>query len=251
MTKPARTLSKGDAFAELQMLVDEGLIAFEGHSDENHVNLGGLNPVTGAMEAGNVAGVVVRRGEAAAAPAFLDPRNALALVRLCQYLSNRFGATDLFHVGISGDASGGRVDCHGQGRAVDFTGAARRVGDDTDFHLTVLSDWGSVTPSTPSTTSAPSTQSTQSAQSTQSTQCTQSTQNTTGYRLDGAGTLAEAFFRGVYQFAAGQWQDRSQDPDGQDVPTSIGDGGFILTPDHPTTAPTNHLHLQIGKSGTE
>ncbi|MET0473478.1 MAG: hypothetical protein ABW001_02460 [Mycobacterium sp.] len=225
MTKPARTLSKGDAFAELQMLVDEGLIAFEGHSDENHVNLGGLNPVTGAMEAGNVAGVVVRRGEAAAAaPAFLDPRNALALVRLCQYLSNRFGATDLFHVGISGDASGGRVDCHGQGRAVDFTGAARRVGDDTDFHLTVLSDWGSVTPSTPSTPS---------------------------YRLDGAGTLAEAFFRGVYQFAAGQWQDRSQDPDGQDVPTSIGDGGFILTPDHPTTAPTNHLHLQIGKSGTE
>ena len=230
MTKPARTLSKGDAFAELQMLVDEGLIAFEGHSDENHVNLGGLNPVTGAMEAGNVAGVVVRRGEAAAAPAFLDPRNALALVRLCQYLSNRFGATDLFHVGISGDASGGRVDCHGQGRAVDFTGAARRVGDDTDFHLTVLSDWGSVTPSTPST---------------------QSTQSTMGYRLDGAGTLAEAFFRGVYQFAAGQWQDRSQDPDGQDVPTSIGDGGFILTPDHPTTAPTNHLHLQIGKSGTE
>lgn len=239
MTKPARTLSKGDAFAELQMLVDEGLIAFEGHSDENHVNLGGLNPVTGAMEAGNVAGVVVRRGEAAAAPAFLDPRNALALVRLCQYLSNRFGATDLFHVGISGDASGGRVDCHGQGRAVDFTGAARRVGDDTDFHLTVLSDWGSVTPST------------QSTQSTQSTPSTTSTTSTAGYRLDGAGTLAEAFFRGVYQFAAGQWQDRSQDPDGQDVPTSIGDGGFILTPDHPTTAPTNHLHLQIGKSGTE
>ena len=35
----------------------------------------------------------------------------------------------------------------------------------------------------------------------------------TSYRLEGQGTLAETFFRSVYEFIASEWQDRSQNPD--------------------------------------
>lgn len=243
MSYPARALSKAEAFAELQTLVDEGTLLFEGYSDEHHVNLDGLNPYTGEKEAGNVAGVVIRYGEAAAAPDHLDPRNALGLVRLCQYLSSEFGVTDLFHLGISGDASGGRTDCHGQGRAVDFAGAARRVGDDTDFQLTVLDDWGTAYTGYTPDGDWPG-----------------DTGSAVTYRLGGEGTFAETFFAGVYEFVAGQWQDRSVNPDGEDTPTSIGEGSFVMSPDHPTSAPgtahgreahKNHLHMQIGKTGHE
>jgi hypothetical protein len=243
MSYPARAMSKAEAFAELQALVDDGTLLFEGQSDEHHVNLDGLNPYTGEKEAGNVAGVIVRYGESPSAPDYLDPRNALALVRLCQYVSDEFGVTDLFHLGISGDASGGRTDCHGQGRAVDFAGAARRAGDDGDFHLTVLNDWG-----TASTVYTPG------------GHWPVGTGSAVTYRLDGEGTFAETFFRSVYDFIAGQWQDHSADPDGEDVSTSIGEGSFIMNPDHPTSAPgtpngreahANHLHMQIGKTGHE
>lgn len=243
MSVPARALSKSEAFAELQSLVDGGVIKFEGVSNEEHVNLDGLDPGSGSLAPGNVAGVVIRFGEAAGAPDFLDPRNALALVRLCQFLSDEFGATDLFHLGIGGDASGSRVDCHGQGRAIDFAGAARRVGEDSDFHLTVLNDWGSAhtgfTPDGdwPAATGA-----------------------NVSYRLDGQGSLAETFFRRVYEFIASEWQDRSQDADGEDTPTTIGEASFVMHPDQPATAPgtphgreahKNHIHAQIGKTGTE
>jgi hypothetical protein len=51
-------MSKADAFAELQGLVDNGVIKFEGVSNEEHVNLDGLDPFTGQPQAGNVAGVI-------------------------------------------------------------------------------------------------------------------------------------------------------------------------------------------------
>ncbi len=246
MADIARAMSKADAFAELQSLVNDGTILFEdalGPSDENHVNLDGWNPESEERQAGNVAGVILRFGESPAAPDFLDPRNALALVRFCQFLSDEFGATDMFHLGISGDASRQRIDCHGQGRAVDFAGAARRVGDGDDFSLTVLTDWGSAnTPLTPGGDWPPGTGS------------------NTSYRLDGQGTFAESFFRNVYDFIAGEWQDRSENADGADTSTSIGEVSFVMHPDHPATAPgtphgreahKNHIHMQIGKTGTE
>jgi hypothetical protein len=243
MADPARAMSKADAFAELESLVSDGVIKFEGESNEDHVNLDGLDPTTGELQAGNVAGVIIRFGNSPAAPDFLDPRNALALVRLCQFLSGNFGATDLFHLGISGDASGQRVDCHGQGRAVDFAGAARNLGDENDFTLTVLNDWGSAKTDLTPNGDWPA-----------------GTGGNTSYRLEGQATFAEEFFRGVYEFIAGEWQDRSDQPDGADSPTSIGERSFIMHPDHPATAPgtphgreahKNHIHMQIGKTGTE
>jgi hypothetical protein len=216
---PAREMSKETAFAELVGLVDSGIIKFEGQSDANHVNLDGHDPNTGAEQAGNVAGVVIRFGNSAAAPDFLDPRNALALVRFCQFLSSEFDVTDLLHLGISGDATGVRRDCHGQGRAVDFAGAARRRGDRDDFELSVLNDWGSAnTALTPGGDWPPE------------------TGGNVGYRLEGSATFAETFFRRVYEFIANEWQDRSAGPDPESEPTSIGMGSFIMHPDHPTSA---------------
>lgn len=243
MGTPARAMSKQEAFDELLQLVDSGVIKLEGQSDANHVNLDGLDPNTGAAQAGNVAGVIIRFGANATAPDFVDPRNALALVRFCQFLSSQFDVTDLFHLGIGGDASGARTDCHGQGRAVDFAGVARRRGDGSDFELSVLNHWGTVsTALTPGGNWPPGTGAGVS------------------YRLQGQGTLAEDLFRRVYEFIANEWQDRSTGPDPEGPPTSIGMGSFIMHPDHPTSAPgtphgreahKNHIHMQIGKTETE
>lgn len=242
MTEPARAMSRADAFAELNSLVSDGVIALEGVSNEDHVNLDGLDPATGQAQAGDVAGVVIRYGDSRYAPDYLDPRNALALVRFCGFLSSTYGVTDLFHLGINGDPSGRRIDCHGQGRAVDFAGVAGDAGSGP-YKLTVLGNWGTVaTASTPGG------------------DWPAGTGSNTSYRLDGQGTFAEEFFRSAYEFIAGEWQDRSDNPDGADVATTIGERSFIMHPDHPATAPgtphgreahKNHIHMQIGKTGTE
>jgi hypothetical protein len=66
------------------------------------------------------------------------------------------------------------------------------------------------------------------------------------------------FFRDCYTLITGEWQDLSDDPD--DVGgSSIGDGSFVMNPDHPTSAPgtahsreahKNHMHTQISVTGT-
>src|SRR4051812_16959763 len=130
----ARNLSKQEATTELLSLADQQLILLEPETMPGKINLDGWNPSTQQKENGNVAGVVIRywpggvKGtesqiQGGAAPDRLDPRNALALVLLCQNLNATWGITELYHAGISGDGSGSRNDCHGQGRAVDFIGA--------------------------------------------------------------------------------------------------------------------------------
>jgi hypothetical protein len=260
MTEPARAMSKDDAFAELEQLQSDGLILLEGAASAEQVSLDGWNPATGEQENGNVGGVVVRflssgsrlsgSPSGGVAPDRLDPRNALALIRFCQWLNGTFGVTELYHLGISGggvDANGNlRIDCHGQGRAVDFVGVAGvSLDDGSAFTLTVLDDWGSVSTSlTPDGNWPPGTGSAVS------------------YRLDDpdADPFARDFFQQAYDFITSEWQDRTDQPDEADGPTSIGERSFIMHPDHPATAPgtphgreahRNHVHMQIGVTGTE
>jgi hypothetical protein len=252
--RPARALTRDEARAELERLQDETLILFAPSSMAGKVDLDGMVPGTGAKEDGNVAGVRVRYLESGSrlsgqpgspsAPDRLDPRHALAIVRFCRWLNEEWGATELYHLGTSADSSGKRVDCHGQGRAMDFVGI-KGNHDGADYFLTVREDWGTVdTPSTPRGVWQPAGTS------------------STHYRLaDVEGhDLARDFFSAAYDFIADQWQDRSAHPDPAGPKSSIGQRTFIMNPDHPTSAPSgkggreshaNHLHMQIGPTGTE
>jgi hypothetical protein len=217
------------------------------------VDLDGLDPATGQKQDGNVAGVVVRylpsgsknvgTPASANAPDRLDPRNALALVRLCSWLHDSYGCTELYHLGVDGDGSGQRTDCHGQGRAIDWVGA-KGVLDGTGYTLTVSDDWGTVdTPATPGGVWQPV------------------GTNATHFRLDDAPghEFARDFFRALYSFVTGQWQDSSSGPDPAGPAGEIGRRSFVMNPDHPTSKPgtkngreahQNHLHMQIGVTGT-
>lgn len=249
----AKNVTPDEALGELISLRDQGLILFEaGHPlTSTNVWLDGWNPWSQAKEAGNVVGVVVTYlstgtltvpvpPRQAAAPDALDARNALALVRLCQWLRDNYGVHTLYHLGISGDSTGARTDCHGQGRAIDFVGVAGRV-QDIDYGLTVLDNWAVDTPATPGGDWPPGTGS------------------NTHYRLDepGQDPFTAQFFRDTYDFITGEWQDHSSGP--TDVGGSvIGEGSFVMHPDHPSTSPgtphgreahKNHLHMQIGVTG--
>jgi hypothetical protein len=255
----ARNINNAEANDVLAGLVNEGLIILEPETVPGKINLDGWNPQTGTSENGNVAGVVVRywptgvKGteasiQAGAAPDRLDPRNAMAFVLLCQYLNVAWGITDLYHAGINGDFPGGRNDCHGQGRAVDFVGV-KGVVDGNEIYLTVHDDWGKVY--IPGLT-------------TPSGDWPAGTGTATDYRLQYEGapeTFATSFFREFYDFVARQWQDRTEGYEELATPTTPGaESGYIMHPDHPTSAPgtphgreahKGHIHMQIGPTGPE
>lgn len=251
---PARALTADQARGELTRWEAGGSIKLEASSMAGRVSLDGLDPATAQPAAGNVGGVVIRYWGSGAkagappsggsAPDHLDPRQAVALVRFCRWLSATWGVTELFHAGASGDSSGARTDCHGQGRALDFVGI-RGTANGAEYTLTVYDDWGRVsTPSTPGGTWSPA------------------GTDTTHFRLDDAAgfEFQRDVFRSIYEFAAGQWQDTSSGPDPAGTPVStIGGRSFIMHPDTHTSAPgtphgreahQGHLHLQIGVTGT-
>jgi hypothetical protein len=257
VSDPARAMSKEDALAELLDLQLNRVIKLEGEGSAAKVSLDGWNGET--EEAGNVAGVVIRYWPSGSArigrplnpgaPDRLDPRNALALVRLCQWLKEQFNVVELYHLGISGGDVGvdghPRTDCHGQGRAVDFMGVKAVADDGEEWTLTVKDAWGTV-----------------STAATPGGDWPLGTGSDTFYRLDDedADPFVRDFWSSVYEFIASEWQDRTDGPDGLDTPTTIGERSFIMHPDHPATSPgtahgreahKNHIHMQIGPTGTE
>jgi hypothetical protein len=256
VSDPARAMSKDDAFAELLDLQANDVIRLEGEGSAAAVSLDGWDGTQ--PEAGNVAGVIVRylasgtvsygTPSSAGAPDRLDPRNALALIRLCQWLKENYNATELYHLGISGgglDVQGRqRNDCHGQGRAVDLVGIKAVADDGTEWTMTVFDDWAVSTSLTPGG------------------DWPAGTGSDVSYRLndDAVDPFTRDFFSALYEFIASEWQDRSTGPDGLDTPTTIGERSFIMHPDHPATAPgtphgreahKSHIHMQIGVTGTE
>lgn len=83
------------------------------------------------------------------------------------------------------------------------------------------------------------------------------------YRLrsdPNADPFARDFFQDLYDFVAGEYQDRSAGPGQTLGPTVIGEPSFVMTPDHPTSKPRtkngreahrSHMHFQIGPTGTQ
>jgi hypothetical protein len=249
----ARDMTKDEALAELVALSDEGTILFEGTPTASSVSLDGWDPDAGEKKNGCVAGVVIRytptgvvsdlRLKGGDAPNNMDPRNALAFVRLCQWLRDNYAAVELWHSGIT-DAS--RTDCHKM-RAVDFCGIKAGETEDDTWTMTVWDDWGSVkTESTPTGT------------------WPDGTGSNVSYRLDdpNCDEFTRDFWRALYEFIASEWQDHTSGPDPDAVPSSIGDHSFIMHPDHPDSNPAPnakngreahraHIHMQIGKTGAE
>jgi len=253
VSEPARAMSKDHAFAELERLASEDLILFDGPASPATVGFAGFDPHSGKRQPGNIAGVIIRDGNMPTAPKHLDPRNALALIRFCRFLAANFGVTDMFTIGIggSGTHSGGspRIDCHGQGRAVDFAGVTMPVGD-VSRTITVAAHWSVVeTAVTPGGTWP---------RGTGARVCYRLDEPDASPLGDPDGDLFVAdFFRSVYDFGASEWQDGSDSPDPASAISSIGAPSFIMHPDHPDAQPTgraahiDHIHFQIGRSGTE
>jgi hypothetical protein len=241
---PARALTVDQAGQVLQALHDQGALQLAAPPRPGWVSL---------AEA-RLHGVELRfwNGHETQASALrnLDPRNAVALARLAAWASSSYGVHTIAHIGVNGDDTGARTDCHGQGRAVDLAGVAGTV-DGADFSLDVLADWGSRSVPDERDTSAPRLPQWPPGN------------RVLSYRLEGnpdASALATDLFLALYDFVAAQWQDRTDQPTGAAPTSRIGERSFVMHPDHPASNPggrsgreahANHLHLQIGKTGPQ
>jgi peptidoglycan hydrolase-like protein with peptidoglycan-binding domain len=187
---------------------------------------------------------------AAVSLVLLDIRHVVGLVRFAMHMSARWGVTELHHVGIGGDTV--RTDCHGNGRAFDFVGAAG-THDGAPFLLTVFNDWKN--------NSVPNLDDRTKPRRPDWPHVTRRLE----YRLatlPGVNPFVRDFFADLYAWVAGEYQDRTDGP-GQTVPaSSIGEGSRIMTPDHPDSDPAPgakdgreahdaHVHWQVGPTGTQ
>ncbi|MDP8909206.1 MAG: hypothetical protein M3N47_08855, partial [Chloroflexota bacterium] len=179
----------------------------------------------------------------------LDIRHVVGIVRMALHLNNTWGVAEVHHVGMGNEP--GRTDCHGQGRATDFLGVkGNRTG--ADFHLTVYNDWKRFSvpnlrnPAKPRLPDWPA------------------VSGPIEYRLATHPTVdpfARDFFADLYAWARSEYQDRSDGPGQLELPSQIGQGSRIMTPDHPTSAPLpsphgrqahhSHMHWQVGPTGSQ
>jgi hypothetical protein len=187
----------------------------------------------------------------------LDVRFIVLLVRITRLLRKRFGASQIFHLGFQS----AHRDAHGDGRALDFVGAAGSF-EGTAYTMNVFSHW-KLQPVEMPVAFGPHKKGDRLAD-------WPTTFHDTNYRLDvlnnqhlevkpwftlGANelTLAEQLFAAVYDLAAAEGRDVG---DGTG-PTVIGkDSREILHPDYfkvsiePAMDGRNdhfqHIHLQLG-----
>ncbi len=189
-----------------------------------------------------------------------DPRMIVFDWKLARMLSLNFNANVIYHIGFIFEAS--RNDCHGQGRALDFAGAAG-----PDFDLTVAGDWSGQPVTLQNDYRDPKTGTTL-ARGTKLPDWPPAPFRDVYFRLDSsinpnldaAKQYDQAFdlFGQVYDLAADECTDTS---DASKSPTRIGpDSSFILHPDYPVSVPGTphgreahwqHMHMQVGPTGTE
>jgi hypothetical protein len=183
----------------------------------------------------------------------LDMRLIAFLCRLCWELRVCLGVNTIYHIGFLFEKE--RNDCHGQGRALDFAGAAGEGFDMTVAEhwsgqpVTMLKDWKKTKAGT-KLDDWPSGDFTD-----------------TYFRLDSAYNTnlkpeldpetAANLFRTVYEVAT----DECMDTNTNATATTIGkDSSYILHPDYRKSVPHGksgreahwqHMHMQIGPTGTE
>lgn len=186
----------------------------------------------------------------------LDARNVVFLTRLAS-LMQWYGATTIYHIGFLFDPS--RNDCHGQGRACDFAGAA---GD--GWEVTVAQHWSGQPIVMPVDWAGPSGK--RYTRGSRLPDWPPHFKQTT-FRLDSSNPyldtalnpdLARQVFYSAYQHAITEGTD-TRDA----VMSSIGaTSSFVLHPDHPSSNPDpaaksgreahwQHIHMQVGPTGPE
>jgi hypothetical protein len=191
----------------------------------------------------------------------LDPRMVVFLWKLCKMLKLDYGANVIYHIGFAFAAE--RTDCHGQGRALDFAGAA---GD--DFDVTIGYDWSNQPITLIKDYNDPKTRKV-IPKGTKLDKWPPAPFRDVYYRLDpslnpnldpsrGQYDLAGDLFFEVYEMAADECRDTDV---AADSPTSIGaKSSYILHPDYAHSEPGTphgreahwqHIHIQIGPTETD
>jgi hypothetical protein len=203
---PARAMTVDQALTEMRKYAQQGIVQII--QDGSPMVIGGL--VNGVQH--NYAGNQVRN-----TIDNLDPRLGVFLVRLDQMLKSKYKIDTFIDYGIT-HGGDNPMDCHNQGRAIDFAGA---LGPNVDVNI--QRDWGNKSSSG------------------------------SGYRLS-KDDNGYKMFLDIYNFATAEGADRSCDtiPRAEGPPTKIGDHSCVITPDHPDpslrTAHQNHIHMQIGRT---
>ncbi len=179
----------------------------------------------------------------------VDPRSAVALYRSANWMQENYGVTECYHAGVNGVAPEVRNDCHGQGRALDFSGLVGTMSGQS-YEWFVLADWGM--------------QPVPEGRAGETAHDWPYKPGVTTYRmahrLDEAQPSPARFFWDFYKFAGTQWHAGGlpELPRSFDKPIDID--GFLYHPDTFASnkgaksgreAHQNHMHIQIGVTGTE
>lgn len=241
---PARALSLPQARQVLDLLHQQQVLRLA------PIVRGNLVGLTDA----SIYGVTLQRSTGsrteASIPRAVDARNLVAVARLARWLVTEHAVDGLVHLGIDADERGSRTDAQGQGRAIALT---RLLGahDGARFEVDVGRDWGAK--------SVPNEHLPLGARLSQWPPGTRPLSFRLNDSPDADLRVAE-LFKGLYAFAASQWQDRDDRPLGLTVPTTIGERSLIVTPDHPLSDPAGRLgreahqdriHVQIGPTARE
>ena len=262
---PARELTNDEAWSLAQWYVDNSTLADAAIPDKP-ARKGTLksNQIFGVpffeVKAFNNDGIITT---ANATPiGTIDLRLVIFLIRLVKRLKQKWGVTKIYHLGfITANA-----DAHGDGRAFDFVGMAGQH-EGKAYEINIFSHWKRQPVELPNDFRG-------LKKGTQLSDWPLELAYTdTVYRLDpaknrfldpnksgyknGAFELDLAFkaFADVYDFAAGQGQDKG---DNRGAPTTIGSGSAaIIHPDYPHISNPKslkngrddhfqHIHIQIG-----
>ena len=178
----------------------------------------------------------------------VDPRNAVALYRAANWMQEQYSVTEMYHAGINGSDPKQRNDCHGQGRALDFSGVVG-AKDGIPFEWFVINDWGNQPVPADRKGDSPSNWAYKDG----------GTTYRLAHRLDEAQPSPARFFWDAFKFFAAQYRSGDMKEFPRSLDTPITTGGFIMHPDHKTSAKgtangreahKNHFHCQIGDTGT-
>jgi hypothetical protein len=171
----------------------------------------------------------------------LDSRLVVMLYELTKALRRRYDKLQtIYHAGFHTGAH----DCHGQGRAMDFSGV--KIDGKNYF---VPFHWGSQPVQLPSGERRPQWPDQFSNTSFRLNQ-------TSGLKADLDPQTSRDIFQLAYTVFATHATDTSPLPSNA-PPSRIGGNSFIMHPDHPTSSPgkkngreahNNHVHVQIGKT---
>lgn len=212
--RPARSLSLEEARAQMRAYADAGAVDIISGAESGRMTVGAtIEGVQHSYLDGN-------KIEPRHTIDNLDPRFGVLLVRLDAMLAG-LGIDELLDIGIT-HGSSNEMDVHNQGRAIDIGGL--RGSGVPGGDVRVFRDWGQ-----------------------------RPEQGRGIYRLS-SGDPGYDLWPAIYAVGSEEGADRntSMSLEGGGLPTRIGEGSYILSPDHPDPKlhadHQNHIHMQIGRT---